>query len=192
MRKRLAKGLLDLHLYLGLLSAPYLVVYGVSAIAFNHGWEGTPGKTTSWEAAVADIPASADDASRADALRGMLGLEGRIPPRSVKGLDDGLRFDVLRPGRSFRVHLAQGERWAHVEETHTGLLDVLRGIHGSWGIEGSTLGTVWRVYTEYSVWALVFSVVSGVLLWSQRGDWLGWAFLIAGGAAFTALSAAVW
>jgi hypothetical protein len=185
---------LDLHLYLGLLCAPYLIVYGISAISFNHDWVGTP-RTSEREVVAANLGSAAgeSDAERADAIQQALGLNGWIPARSVRTLPGGeFHFVVNRPGRAYRVKWSEADRSAHIEETHKGLLDVFRGLHGMRDLPGTRIGAVWGLYTELSVWVLVFAVGSGIYLWSSRSDVLGWALLGSGSLAFLALSVAVW
>ncbi len=185
------RRLLDLHLYLGLLCAPYLVVYGVSAISFNHDWVTTPW-TSEWEAS-ATGNSSATDAEQADEVQRALGLWGFIPAKSVaRDEASRLSFVVNRPGRSYRVSWSAQQSSARIEETHRGVVDVLRGLHGLRRMNGAPLSVAWGLYSELSVWVMIFAVATGIYLYSSRGDWIGWSLLGGGSAVFAALAVAVW
>ena len=194
MPRRMRAWLLSLHLYLGLLCAPYLIVYGVSALALHHGWEGTPAAAATRQVSIADERWAGPDEPRARAVaaRDALGLVGGVPGGSIESSTEGrLRFQVLRPGRRLAVAIEPG-RPATIEETRTGLLSVLRGVHGLTHLERSAVAPLWRVYTHVSAGALVIAVISGVILWGRRGGWLGWALLGTGGTLYAVVLAQVW
>ncbi len=185
------KWILDLHLYLGLLCAPYLVVYGVSAIAFNHDIKGGS-STSQWSAVV--VAEGGTDLERAEEVRDALGLVGWTPERSVIRTDDALlRFRVQNPGRDYLIEWDDATGSTEVDETRSSWIAILRGIHGMRDLEGSVLGPVWYVYTEVSSWALAFAALSGIYLWlPRRSAALGTATVVAGAVVLAVLSIGVW
>jgi hypothetical protein len=163
------RWILNIHLYGGLITCWYLLIYGVSSLAFNHPWivPPLPSGTTTWSRPV-QPPPLADDVALAQAVRDELGLFGWPLPWAMKrGSDGALTFDMQRPGKQYRIRVDGAA--AHVEERSTGLRSVIRGLHGmSGGVPGSRWMAPWTAYTEITTWIVVFSAASGVWLWWSR------------------------
>jgi hypothetical protein len=161
--------LLDLHIYVSLLCAPYLVVYALSTVSFNHRWEwmSPTDETHVWEAPVAH-PGEGSDFETASRLRDELGLIGYIAPWELRPAPDGLRFDLWRPGRSYVISWSAPAGAVTVSETSRGLWGVLRDTHGLWGLDESLWSRVWGLYTLISIVGLMFAVCTGTWLWWRR------------------------
>ena len=157
--------LLTVHLYLGLLFAGYLIVYGLSSLTFNH--KTRPTKTlTTWETRV-EAPEPRADVRMAVDLRRSLGLFGAVPAGKVKRTRRGeLAFPVRRPGRLYKIRYRDG--LAGVQETDWGVLGVVQALHGRGIVPGSLWGVTWGLYTEVSFWAVCLSVLTGATLWWRR------------------------
>src|SRR5438876_3358188 len=95
------KWLLNLHLYGGLLCAPYLLIFGFSSLHFNHHFsfvEPKPNSVT-WHAPLAIEPLSDND-KMAMSIRDSMGLMGWTIPWKMKRDAAGvLEFDLERPGK---------------------------------------------------------------------------------------------
>ena len=72
------KILLDIHIYLSLLCAGYMIIYGVSGIAFNHHLRPPATEGATWEASIR-VPALDKDQAIAEAARDRLDLSGWVP-----------------------------------------------------------------------------------------------------------------
>lgn len=177
------KVLLDIHLYLGLIFAPYFVIYGLSTLAFQHGWGWSPTNTTSEKSVT--LPADLEDKTLAAAARDSLGIWGNVPEWRVKREDDGtLNFQVHRPGRTHHIALNTETGSATSRDEDFGIWGVIKWLHGMRGVEGSNWANTWWVYSEISVWALAFSVLGGVYFWWDRATErrVGWWILGLGSA----------
>ena len=191
MKPRTSGLLLTLHLYLGLLFAAYLVVYGLTALAFNHKI-GAPQTRTTWETRV-ETPVARADLRMAVDLRRSLGLFGAMPAGKVKRNESGeLSFTVRRPGRHYKIRYRDG--LARVQETDTGVLGVVQALHGLGMVPGSLWGATWGLYTEVSFWAVCLSVLTGATLWWRRRTdrRLGAVSLALGAGGGLALMLALW
>ena len=62
------KIVLDIHIYLSLLCAGYMIIYGVSGIAFNHDVHPSERDGVEWEAVV-EVPDADEDQVLAEAVR---------------------------------------------------------------------------------------------------------------------------
>ena len=171
------KLLLDIHLYLGLICAAYMVIYGISTMAFNHGWRSDPVEHT-WNATIV-VPDGLEGEVLGAAIRDSLGLIGWIPPwRAVRKTEQGVRFSLNRPGRVYDVRLESESGEVQITESNRGLLSIIVSLHGLSRIPGSTWAPSWRVYTEISIWSMIFAAISGVYFWwvnvpeRRMGRWL--------------------
>jgi hypothetical protein len=168
VKPRRRRQLLDWHLYLGLLCAPYFVLYGVSSIAFNHHLHGDP-VVTNWERPISAAPAGASKLDAAKANRDALGLGGETLPWTVRRApDNALAFNVTRPGRKYEIAVSPNGELARVRETDRGWIGVVREMHGAVATTGIAWTRLWSVYTDASILALLFALASGLLLWCTK------------------------
>ena len=169
------KILLDIHIYLSLLCAGYMVIYGISGISFNHHWQPSDSEGVRWEATVV-VPDAHEDQRLAEAVRDRLDLMGWVPFwRLSHPQPDEFVFFVNRPAREYRVHLNQLTGVVQVRETNRPF-GAIMGLHGLLNMPNSLWGVTWGIYTEISIWALMFSVLSGIWFWwlrpaSRRSGW---------------------
>jgi hypothetical protein len=94
------KWLLNIHLYGGLICAPYLIIFGFSSLHFNHhfGFAEAELKSIEWQAPLNTQP-DKDDNAMAEAVRNDLGLMGWTLPWKMKREPSGdVEFDLERPG----------------------------------------------------------------------------------------------
>ncbi len=162
------KIVLDIHIYLSLLCAGYMIIYGVSGIAFNHDVHPSERDGVEWEAVV-EVQDADEDQVLAEAVRDRLDLVGWVPFWRLSHPEpDEFVFFVDRPAREYRVHLYQSTGVVQVSESDRGVLGAVIGLHGLQGMPNSNWGRTWAVYTEISIWALVFSVISGIWFWWLR------------------------
>ena len=164
------KIFLNLHLYAGLLCAPYLVIYGVSSLNFNHQFKFAQPteQKSSWETSLPKVPVGATHQETADRTRDALGMMGWAPYWELRPGENGdLHFAVEHPGRSYKVHLQASERKAVVEERPKGCWSVLNSLHGLTEVPNSRLSQFWGFYTRSSTWVIIFIALSGVWLWTN-------------------------
>jgi hypothetical protein len=190
----LRKHLVNWHLYLGLLIAPYVVVYALSAVAINHGMKGAPSTPTS-EVRTVTLPAAEDDFALARALSEQLGVRGWINRgRIERPSPEELTFPIGRPGSRVQITVDEASGEARVVTVRSGAVSVLKGLHGLHDLGGTLWGETWAVYTEVSVWVLALAIFSGILLWLPRPSArvVGGSFLTAGAAVTVLLVAWIW
>jgi len=193
-RRPWRRWLLNIHLYGGLLCSGYLLVYGVSSLLFNHRVDRLIGVASSREWS-RTIPIPESEATPAEAARLVakaLGIAGRIPGGSIRW-EPGreMHFEVVRPGRAFRVRALPDGLATVIEERGRPAM-ILFGLHDARPAPGSLLLTSWWYYTHLTVAFLLFMTVSGVVHWvsARRAKGAGWSLLLAGAA--TAVLLTVW
>jgi hypothetical protein len=171
------KWLLRIHLYGGLLCAPYLIIFGFSSLHFNHHFPFvTPAPNSAhWEAPLTVEPIQ-DNEAMSQAVRDSLGLMGwTIPWRTKRDAAGDLEFDLERPGKSYTIRTLLKEKKVQVEEHHKGFWQVVNSLHGIGALPNSKFVPWWGIYTEICTWFVVFAGASGIYLWlnSQRERRLG-------------------
>ena len=149
---------------------------------------------TAWEATA---PASRSPAqspgSWARTIQAQLDLVGWVEEDSiVEQAGGGLAFTVHRPGADYEIVWQPPDR-VRVSEARTGIRRVLGGLHGMRRLERAALAPLWWLYTEVSVWTLVFTSLSGVYLWARVPRLgLGLGVLALGVVCLGAAAAGVW
>jgi hypothetical protein len=177
------KWVLRLHLYLGLVCCPYLIVFGVSSLNFNHPFEFTePAEArVTWERQVALPPASTSNDAESEAVRDALGLVGWTIPWETHRDEDsgGLHFGLARPGKHYTIHVPRPSGAVRVEERREGYWTVIRSLHGNKGVPSATVMTVWGGYTELCTFFVLFAAATGVYLFAARKSerWVGFSVL---------------
>jgi hypothetical protein len=185
------RWLLDLHLYLGLLCLPYVVVFGISSILMNHRIDFETKRE--WQAQVAPLGTRMKDFEAAG-VWDALDRRGRILWYTVTVGDAAeIGFQAVWPGRSYQVTAERGGR-VSVVERNFGFLGTVKALHGLSDRNNSRWVLGWTLYTELTVMALVVSIGSGATLALWRADGRSRA-LWAGGlgvVASAALIAGIW
>lgn len=164
------KWVLRVHLYLGLLCAPYLILFGVSSLNYNHPFDFTKERTATrtWEKPVTLPPVAANE-KESEAVRDALGLMGwTIPWETHRDGGGDLHFGLARPGKHYTVHVLRSSGAVRVDERPEGYWTVVRHLHGNKGVPGSWLMTVWGGYTELCTAVVLFAAASGVYLFATR------------------------
>lgn len=192
-RRRWRRWLLNIHLYGGLICSGYLLVYGVSSLLFNHRTDRLVGvaSTREWTRPIAMPPGQAQPLEAARHVADGLGLDGRIPTGAARWeTADRLRFELLRPGRSYDVRVERAGRATVVEQRRRPAA-ILLGLHDARAVPTSALLTSWWYYTHLTVGFLLFMAISGVVLWvsTRRARGLGWPMLLGGTVGLVALVA---
>ena len=162
-----------LHLYAGLFVSPFLVVYCITAIAFNHAVspgaaesEVTRGLPVQADTSLDNLPL-AEDIIRQLGIRGEIIFVGRNPK--------SLYIPVGRPGEKITVSVDLVAGTADVTREETGLYDALLYLHKSPGphvaaIRGNWWATVvWRALADSTVFLTLFLSASGIYLWLAFG-----------------------
>lgn len=207
MSKRFYTITRDLHLYLGLFAAPFVLVFGVSTLFLVHAW--IPGSVKSREpprvvTGVALPPniETLDGRARVNALRTTLpalGVTGEIGFVRHIPRDHRLVFAVFVPGRETTIAIDIATLTATITQSDSGIWDGLVTLHKSPGqhLVDTRMNwfpmRVWRWFADSTVYLILFITLSGIYLWavlrSERVP--GLALLAAGALSFMGIVYAV-
>ena len=207
MNQRLYSITRDLHLYLGLFFAPFVVAFSISVFFLVHSWVPGQKNKPGPPRVVADVafPAnveSLDGRARVDALRTALpamGVAGEIGFVRHIPKQRRLVFPVSVPGRETSIDLNLATHTARITQRDSGIWDGLVALHKSPGPHLVNIRMnwfpmlVWRWFADATVYLVFFISISGVYLWAvlraERGA--GLALLAAGVLSFIGIVYAV-
>ena len=183
-----------LHNYLGLYLLLFLWLFSVSGLVLNHSawsaarfWEARREVTS--EQSIRAPAAAGDVAMAADVMR-QLDIVGEVG--ETKRHADGARFEfqVVKPGRVFRVDARFDSARARVTEIRLNAWGVLDALHKFTGVRMDepapardwVMTRVWSLTMDALAIGLVVLVFSGLYLWYRRPAkrWPGLVALVAG------------
>ncbi len=197
----------DLHLYLGLFIAPFILAFSVSVFFLVHAWlpgavSESPARTASNLALPANLE-TLDGRARIDLLQRevlpVLNVHGEIGFVRYIVKEHRLVFPVVVPGRETTVDLDVAARTATLRTKDTGVWDGLVTLHKSPGqhlvaIRMNWLPMlIWRWFADATVYLTFFLTLSGIYLWfALRAERrIGAALLAAGALSFAGIVYAV-
>ncbi|MEP7000304.1 MAG: PepSY-associated TM helix domain-containing protein [bacterium] len=194
----------DLHLYLGLFVSPFVLVYAVSAIQFNHTlmpWGGVSNAEVAREERVVRVVVSDSKNSLeiARQVRQQIDVRGEIGYVRRKAGSREVRFPIETPGHVTTVDVDLSAGTATIQQRSTGVWDGLTYLHKMPGPHNATVRGNWLVTrfwgwtADVAVYLILFLTASGVYLWTVlRADRrTGMAFLGAGLLSFVAIIVAI-
>ena len=160
----------DLHLYFGLFITPFVILFAVTTIMFNHTWKPWDERKSLVKTEMPVIvPQGVNGAEQAKAVMQQVGISGEI--KNIFKRRNLLTIPVMKPGynASIQVNLETGI--AVVEEGETDVWDALMYLHKSPGphvakIRGNWIFTkIWTYLMDGVVYLILFISVSGIYLW---------------------------
>jgi|ERR1044071_1655520 hypothetical protein len=148
------------HLFLGLFSCFFLLMYGTSSVQMSHNrWFNTRPNMAQSEMAVQG--ANPREVARELMARGM---RGELTQVAAAKDGAGFNFRIVRPGTIYEVAWADGN--AKIRTSEANFIGMLNRIHH--------IGGLWHEFTLLNIWAFFVGVVSlalvllgatGIYLW---------------------------
>ncbi len=155
------------HLFLGLFTFLFLMVYAVSSVQMAHN------QWFSMKPAVSEnrfsIPGESGSSARAVARRLMDQQHLRGELAQVRQTGAGFSFRIIRPGTVCEVDYSRAAGEAKVRTSVTGFMGMLNRIHH--------VGGLWHDYPLLNIWGTFVAVVSaGLILLALTGIYLWFMF----------------
>ena len=207
MRGRFYRLVRDLHLYLGLFSSPFVLVFAISVFFLVHAWLPKFASETSNTRVVSALPLPGDLQTLSgrpliNALKPTLekvDVHGEVGFVRHMVKEEKLIIPVTVPGRQTIVTISIASHEATIVTRETGLAAALVTLHKSPGQHGPNIRMnwfymkAWRWLADATVYLILFISVSGVYLWyvlrAERS--VGLILLFAGALAFFGMAYAL-
>lgn len=169
----------DLHLYLGLFSSPFVLLFAVSVFFLVHTWlpRLTPETASTRVVTAWTLPADWQKLSGRpliDALKPGLekaGVPGEVGFVQYSAAQQKLTIPVTIPGRETTVTLNVASGEATIVTRERGLAPALVTLHKSPGQHGGAIHmnwvfiAAWRWVSDATACLILFVSVSGIYLW---------------------------
>lgn len=162
-----------LHLYIGLLISPFILIFAVSVLVINHPKfinEIFPVKEQpALEVKLDSVPFRSTDLLTARAILKKLDITGEID--YITKNDSALIFPVRTPGKFYRINANTRTGIISMDRKNTGalrgttFLHFMPGPHNAAIRGNSGFIKAWRYFTDTTVYSLLFLTISGVFLW---------------------------
>lgn len=196
MKRRLYWLIRDLHLFLGLFSSPFVIVFAVSVFFMVHGWLPRSGSSKSTTRTVPALPLPRNVQTLSgrpliDALKPVLetaDVRGEIGFIRHLVKEEELIIPVSIPGRETTVSIKLANGDATILTRELGLAAALATLHQSPGEHAPAIRMnwsymrAWRWFADSTVYLILFITLSGVYLWlvmrAERG--VGFVLIITG------------
>jgi hypothetical protein len=162
-----------LHLYFGLFISPFVLIFGLSVLIFNH-----PGlidrinpvkALPEIKAQLQGVSYDGPNLETAKAVMAELNIKGEINFISRNG--NSIAFPVNKPGLSTFIKVNTNNDSVFISRTYEGPLRSMSFLHAMPGPHNVTVRgnsgfiKTWRVVADVVVYLLLFLTFSGVLLW---------------------------
>ena len=172
LRVNLHRWTRDAHSVLGLFISPFLLVFAVSTLLFNHTWKPWESRAEAEKSGPlsVEIPEELEGIDQAQAIMRQVGVSGEI--RNIFRPEGRLLIPGMTPGRNTVINVDLITGMAEVEQRKTGFWDVLFYLHKSPGphnanIRGNWVFTrMWTWLMDTVVYAILLISVSGIYLWT--------------------------
>ncbi len=163
----------NVHLYIGLFISPFVIIFAVSILVFNHPLffskiypvKELPAQNLRLDS----FPVRSSDLLTARAILTQLDMTGEIDYITKK--DSSLSFPVRTPGMVSRVVVNKGTGMVSVKRSEQGIFRGTTYLHAMPGphnvaIRGNSgFINTWRYLTDTLVYSILFLTISGIFMW---------------------------
>lgn len=170
---RLNKWTRELHVCAGLFVSPFVLLFAISAIFFNHSWAPpSSSDERSWEKCDLEISSDLSDLELARSILSQLAITGEIEFFRGDCQSTQLIIPVIKPRRKITVLVEVLERKALVRERDLSFWEALLYLHKSpgphlAGFRGNWSYTnLWGRFADTSIYLILLVSASGVYLWN--------------------------
>lgn len=170
--------LIKIHAYLGLFCVPYLLVFGISSLNFNHtipGMGDDPGSVISWEKS-ASFPDSLDNETLAGVINDSLGIMGWYIPWDALRDSTSFNYQTVHFGKHYDINLDVPEQNIRVTARAESIGNVIKGLHflGESVPRAPWWVNIWQFYQDLTVYGLLFWIISGLYFWAGKSSDRRW------------------
>ena len=175
---------LKIHLYGGLLCFWYLLIFAISSLHFHHNFDFMKEGRISNESRLVTFQQEFEESDSALAinLQRELNLTGwYLFWETYTDSVGTFHTEIQNPKTAYRITYDRVSSIASINEEYKGFWSVLHALHGFAGtMPNAPFMIFWHVFTYVCLLIVIFSIASGIWLWSHSREdkVVGWATLI--------------
>lgn len=176
--------ILKIHLYGGLLCFWYLIIFAISSLHFHHHFDFMEVKETSNDSRKITLQQKPEegDSVLATGLQNELGLTGWYLFWETYTDSAGIfHTEIHNPKTNYKITYDRTSSIATITSEYKGFWSIFNALHGFAGMmPNAPLVIFWYLYTYVCVVVVIFSIISGIWLWSvKRGNKnIGWVTML--------------
>lgn len=161
----------ELHLYFGLFIGPFILIYAISTIMFNHAWKPAGEEKIHREKLSIQIPEGLEGLTLARRVMSQINVSGEIEFFSHNPQQKKFVIPVMKPGQRTTINVDLESKTAEIERRRTGFWDALLYLHKSpgphlAGFRGNWFYTrLWSWLADASVYLILIVSVTGIYVW---------------------------
>ncbi len=156
----------QLHLYLGIVASPLLLIFAITTILLNHGV--TPSPLIQDATVSVVLEEGLEGPALVESVLAQLDLTGEVVGRGqVRNGKTTIR--VAKPGNAKIINVDVESQEAVISDRVFGLMDTLRYLHLNPGPHKSPswiFSRMWGWVADSTVYITLFLTVTGIYLWS--------------------------
>ena len=163
----------SLHLYFGLFISPFVLIFSISVLVFNHpqliNFISPVKPMGEVKTKLDKIPYDTTDLLTARAIIQKLGIKGEVD--FINQNDDRISFPVKTPGLVTHIRVNKHDDSVFIKHQKEGAYRAMAFLHSMPGqhnqkIRGNSgFMKAWRVMADVVVYLLLFLTITGVFLW---------------------------
>src|SRR4026207_2246770 len=171
MKIKWRKILLKIHLYGGLLCFWYLLIFGISALYFQHHFQFMENKNTpalvSTKKQLRIDPGNTDSVVATN-IQNSLRIAGWYTPwETYRDSVGNFHTMIANPKRDYSIVYNFQNSISTISAKEKGFWNILNSLHGfAAKMPNAPLLFVWKIYTYVCIAVVLFSIFSGIWLWS--------------------------
>lgn len=169
---KLSRWILKIHLYGGLLCFWYLIIIAISSLHYHHHFEFMMENDNpeTLKQIKLDMPESQSDSVMAKNVLQALDVPGWDLPWETRTDSSGIFHTVIQNSRKrYEIAYDNTSSIARIAVKDNGFWSVINGLHGNIGkMPKAPLLRLWGVFTYVSLASVIFSILSGIWLWTNR------------------------
>lgn len=201
--KSLYSWIRELHLYFGLFISPFILIFAISTILFNHTFKPWDKARVQETTASVEIPQGVTDGAEglkpAKQILRQVGVSGEIGYLRYRPKQNRLIIPVMKPGQEITIDVDLEKGAAAIKRRDTDIWEAMLYLHKSPGqhnvnIRGNWVFTqIWRWLADTVVYLILFISASGIYMWTvlSAERKVGLILLGAGGLSFVLIVYAI-
>ncbi|MBC8427683.1 PepSY-associated TM helix domain-containing protein [bacterium] len=164
----------DSHCYLGLFISPFILLFALTAILFNHKFRASnTASDVKIETRIAsvEIPTYVGGVAQIKQIMRQVDVSGEVIAARHLPTENQLKIVAMRPGQRININVDLKHQTAEIERRHTGIWRALLYLHRSPGPHNikhraNWLYTkLWAFLADATVYLFCFISVSGIYIW---------------------------